>query len=411
MDTFTNIIPVLLVLLLSLSSFFSASETAFMSLNRIKLKNLVSRGGKTAASTLSLLENYDKLISAILIGNNIVNIASSSLAAFFFVGIFGNMGVSIATLVMTVLVLLIGEITPKTLARESPEKFAIFCTPLLIFFIFLFSPFNYLMVRWKQFTIALFRVKSDRSITEEELLTFVEEARQEGGINEHEEVMIKRTINFDEITAHEICTPRVDLTAVSLTDSVESIDACFRETRYSRLPVYDGSIDNIVGLLLLKDFHYEVIGAGRTPQDIIKPVVYIPQTIKAARLLRLMQEKKSHLAVILDEFGGTLGIVTIEDIVEELVGEIWDEHDVVIKNITECANGEIAVLGRTPIAEICEYYGIESSGLAGKTLAVWVLEISGGAVRVGDVFSLQGIEFRVSKIHHNRVIEMMAKLP
>lgn len=417
-----NFILIILAALLCASAFFSACETAFMSLNSIKLKSLAARGNKREAKraslALNLLENYDKLISSILIGNNVVNIASSGLAALFFVRLLGDAGVSVATLVMTALVLVFGEITPKTLAREAPEKFAVVFAPLLKFFIIVFSPFTFLSVQWKKFITKIFKISSDRSITEAELLTFVEEARSEGGINEREETMIKRTIDFDERTARDICTPRIDIAAVSINSSVKQIDECFSTTRFSRLPVYDDSIDNIVGILLYKDFRYEVLGGSRTIKNIMKNVVYVPQAMKAPRLLKTMQENKSHLAVVLDEFGGTTGIVTIEDIVEELVGEIWDEHDEVIENISLLSGGRTRILGRASLPELFDYYhilidekndGQERGDLRGSsprgTLATWILEHSGSDVHSGDVISFYGVPLTISKIHHGRVME------
>ncbi|MDR2467587.1 MAG: hemolysin family protein [Spirochaetaceae bacterium] len=409
MLSLTTSILIALAGLLAFSAFFSASETAFSSVNRIKLKNLAAQGKKAAVRALKLLDNYDTLITTILIGNNVVNIISSGLATLLFVRLVGdNAGVSLATLVMTVLVLLFGEITPKTLAREDPETFAMRCAPVLKIFTTLFTPINSLASHWKRVITRLLRIEADRSITEAELLTFVEEARQEGGINEREEVMIKRTIDFDEITAREICTPRVDLVAVSNTSSVEEINDKFHQTRFSRLPVYEDSIDNITGLILFKDFYYEVMGTGRPPKEVQKPVVYIPQSMKAPRVLRILQEQKSHLAVIIDEFGGTMGIVTVEDIIEELVGEIWDEHDEIIENIHLIDGGRMRVLGRTPLDELCTACGLENFGDDKATLSQWVLEHStSGEIHAGDIFSMHGLPLTISKIRHNTVLEVI----
>ena len=410
--SYTTIILIALCALLVLSAFFSATETAFLSASKAKLKNRAAEGKKSARWALQLLDNYDKLISTILIGNNIVNIVASSLATLFFVELLGsNRGVSAATVVMTLSVLLFGEITPKTLAREAPESFAAACAPLIRLFIILLTPFNFLAVRWKMLLMKAFRVQNDRAITEAELRFFVEEVREDGGINEQEEVMIKRTIDFDEIPAYKICTPRVDLAAVSTADSVEDIDRTFRETRFSRLPVYENSIDNIIGVLLLKDFHCEGIGEGRTVRHIMKSVLYIPQAIKAGRLLKMLQEKKSHLAVIIDEFGGTMGIVTIEDIVEELVGEIWDEHDEVIQTITELEGQRFLVLGRAQLSELASRFSIAGFAETETTLANWLLEKSGGEARVGEVFSFYGMPLTISKVRRNTVVEAVLEAP
>jgi CBS domain containing-hemolysin-like protein len=413
MDSFNIGILSILVLLLLFSAFFSASETAFSSLNRIKLKNMAAQGNKRAALALKLAENYDKLLSAVLIGNNIVNISSSALATVFFVGLLGNAGVSVATLVMTVLVLFIGEISPKTLAKETPEQTAMFSAPFLKVLVFILTPLNRLLVVWKGCIIKLFKVQENRKVTEAELLTFVEEVRQEGGINEREEAMIRRTIAFDDLAAQDIYTPRIDVAAVSLSDTVETIDRKFSDTGYSRLPVYQDSIDHIVGLILLKDFHHEVMGKKKPAETIIKPAVFITKSMKLPKLLKTLQEKQAHLAVLVDEFGGTMGIITIEDILEELVGEIWDEHDEVVEPILQTAPKTYMVLGNTDLEELFDFFALREGEGEDKTdyhrhttVSNWVLERCGGVPKEGDHFQFQRLRISPSKIHRHRVLEI-----
>jgi CBS domain containing-hemolysin-like protein len=403
MDTHSLFLLGSLVVLLTLSAFFSASETAFSSLNRIKIKNLAAKGDKRAALVLKLAENYDKLLSTVLIGNNIVNITSSVLATVLFVGFFGNAGVSIATLVTTVFVLLVGEISPKTLAKEAPEQFALFSAPFLNFLIVIFAPVNHLLTLWKKGLSKLFKVHGDRGVTEAELLTFVEEVRQEGGINEREEDMIRRTIEFDDLTAHDIFTPRIDVEAVSTEDSLEAIDARFRETDFSRLPIYKETIDNIVGVILLKDFH-EALIKKQPVSEIVKPVVFITESIKIAKLLRILQEKKSHLAVLVDEFGGTRGIITIEDIVEELVGEIWDEHDDVVENIVKIDEKTWKIIGNTSIEDVRDIFPLETLPRH-TTVANWIVETIGGVPKERDAFTTGSLRVTVSKVKRHRVME------
>ncbi|MDR3335158.1 MAG: hemolysin family protein, partial [Treponema sp.] len=339
-------------------------------------------------------------------------------ATVLFVGFFGKAGVSLATLVMTISVLLLGEITPKTLAKEAPEQFAMFSAPLLNLIVFVLSPVNRLMSLWKQGILNLFKVQGDRSVTEQELLTFVEEVRQEGGINEREEDMIRRTIEFDDITANDIFTPRIDVAAVSRSDSMKTIDKQFRDTGYSRLPVYKDSIDNIIGVMLLKDFHHEVLGRRRSPQSIIKPVVFITKSMKIAKLLKTLQEKKSHLAVVVDEFGGTMGIITIEDIVEQLVGEIWDEHDDVVEPITRLDTKTYKILGNTSLETMLTFFSIHEEDEKNKleyhrhtTVGNWVIENLGGVPREGDGFRFQHLVITVSKILRHRVMEITVTWP
>jgi CBS domain containing-hemolysin-like protein len=408
MDSHTALIISSLVLLLIMSAFFSASETGFSAANRIRLKNLAAENNRRAKLALKLIENYDKLLSSVLIGNNLVNIASSALATVFFVGLFGNAGVSVATAVTTVMVLIFGEISPKTLAKESPEAIAMRTAPLLRIFIIILTPVNAVLSSWKRFILKIFRVRTDRSVTEDELLTFVDEVRQEGGINSQEAKMIRQVIEFDDITAVEIFTPRVDVAAVSIDDTAGAIDKKFEETGFSRLPVFKDTIDNITGVILLKDFHHQVMKQGKAPARVIKPVVYINKTMKAGKLLKTLQEKKSHMAVLVDEFGGTLGIATIEDIVEELVGEIWDEHDEVVEEIVRAGENVWRVLGSADLDDIFEFFALDRNKHEGKwntTMGSWVLESLGVAPKTGDCFTYGNLEIKVTKILRHRVME------
>ncbi|MDR1099781.1 MAG: hemolysin family protein [Treponema sp.] len=411
MDPNTLGLIAVLIILLCFSAFFSSSETSFSSLSRIKLKNLAARNNKRAKLAMKLLDKYDNILSTVLIGNNVVNISASALATALFVGFFGSAGVSIATLVMTILVLVFGEITPKTLAKESPEKTAMALAPLIRVFVFLFAPLNRLSGVWKRTIVKLFRIGGDRTVTEDELLTFVEEVRQEGGINRQEEEMIRQAIEFDDITAGEIYTPRIDVAAISEEDTAEAIDKKFYETGFSRLPVYRNNIDHIIGVILLKDFHHEVIKQGRSPAAVIKPVVFITKSMKAAKLLRTLQQKQSHMAVLVDEFGGTVGILTIEDIVEELVGEIWDEHDQVVETIVDRGDGSFRVLGNSNLEDMFDFFGIKeddagSAAVPKTTVGNWVMENIGGVPRLGDKFAVPNLEVRVSKVIRHRVMEI-----
>lgn len=407
------ITPVALIVLLCASAFFSSSETAFTSVNRIKLKNLAVKS-KRARLALNLLEMYDKLLATVLIGNNIVNIAASALATALFISLFGSKGVSIATLVMTVSLLVFSEITPKTLAKEMPELTALRSAPFLRVFIWIFAPLNFLTTLWGKLIIKLFPAKIDRSTTEDELLTFVEEVRQEGGINIQEEKMIRQVIGFDDLKVSGIFTPRVDVEAVSAASTVEEIDRKFIETGFSRLPVFQDTIDNITGIILLKDFYHEVMKGLKTPAQIVKPVVFVPKTVKIAKLLRSMQEKKTHLAVVVDEHGGTLGIVTIEDIVEELVGEIWDEHDEVVESVKKMADGSFIVLGSVSFKEMLEAVGGVSNNndeeIPETTIANWCMENLGRLPRAGEMLTWQDLTIKVLRVIKQRIMEVKVTL-
>jgi CBS domain containing-hemolysin-like protein len=406
-DSYYFTIVITLVILLSLSTFFAACEMAFSAANRIRLKNLASKS-RRAALALKMLEWYDKLLSTVLIGNSIVNVGASALATLLFVDFFGNRGVSIAAAVMTVLIVLFTDITPKTLAKESPELTALRLSPLLRFFIFIFTPFNFIAAAWKNFITRIFPAKQEQGVTEDELLDFVEEVRQEGGINSREEQMIRQVIEFDDIKVSEIFTPRIDVASVPLSSSIREIDAVFAETGFSRLPMYRDSIDDIAGVILLKDFHHLVMNGQKKPKDIIKPVVFVTKTIKIARLLRTLQEKQSHMAVIIDEHGGTLGIVTIEDIVEELVGEIWDEHDKVVEPVKKINDSYYSVAAKIHFKDMLEAIVGEHDydDIPDTTIVNWLMENFGRLPRPGEKLRWNNFTVTVSRIVRHRVLEV-----
>jgi CBS domain containing-hemolysin-like protein len=416
-----------LLALLGLNLFFSLCETSFSSLSRIKLKNIAAqnrpvRKAARARLVLKMLEAYDRLLSSILIGNTVVNITASALAAVLFFNLFGAKGVGLATFALTLVVLLFCEISPKTLAKESPELTALRVAPIMHFFTIIFSPLNYLTGAWKKIMVKVFPARADRSVTEDELLTFVEEVRQEGGINRHEERMIRQAIEFDDMTAAKIVTPRIDVIAVPEDASTGDVDRVFAESGFSRLPVFRENIDNIIGVILLKDFHHEVVKKGRPVPDIIKPVVYITKTMKIAKLLRTLQERQSHLAVLVDEFGGTLGIITIEDIVEELVGEIWDEHEEVVEPIRRNADGSFTAISSAKFEDMLEFIkasqasedtNITDNGestpnhfdeLPDTTVGNWVMENSGALPKLGEEFTWGNLRIRISRVQRHRVI-------
>jgi CBS domain containing-hemolysin-like protein len=409
------ILLVVLIVLMCFSAFFSATEMAFSSLNRIKLKGLAEKS-KRARLALKLLEVYDQILSTVLIGNNIVNIATSALATAILIGIFGNMGISIATVAVTILVVIFCEISPKVLAKETPELTALRAAPVLRFFVWFFTPLNFLAAKWKKLIVKIFPAKQDRSTTEDELLTFVEEVRQEGGINIQEEQMIRQVIDFDDLKASEIYTPRMDVEAVPVTSAVQEIDRKFTETGFSRLPVFQDSIDNISGIIHLKDFYHEVMKGLKSVNEIIKPVIFVAKTIKIGKLLRTLQEKQSHMAVVIDEHGGTLGIITIEDIVEELVGEIWDENEKVVEPVKKSADGSYRVLGNVAFSDMLEFIDLKDDAdaeaqsapdeIPDTTVANWIMEKLGRLPRAGEKLTWRYLTIIVTRVMRHRVMEV-----
>ena len=403
MDESISIILILVVLII-LSAYFSATETSFSSLNKIKMINLSRKGNKKAK--LKLSDKYDEIISTILIGNNIVNIAAASLATVLFTSIWGEAGVTISTIVMTIVVLIFGEVSPKSLAKDIPESFAMFSSPILSFFCILLKPLNFLFCQWKKLLSRIFKIKNDNSITGEEILTIVKEAQNMGGINYQEGELIRSAIEFNDQNVIDVFTPRVDVVAVEDTASKEELIDLFTKTGYSRIPVYHGNIDNIIGIINEKDFFYLVMNNSlEEVKTIIKSIAFIPPTMKISKLLRLLQNSKSHMAVIIDEYGGTMGIVTLEDVLEELVGEIWDEHDEIVNEIQKVDENEYLVTGSAKVEKLFEELKINQE-VEMISVNGWVTKELGRIPVEGDKFKYKDYLILVVKVNRRRVLQI-----
>lgn len=399
----------ILIGLIIISAFFSSTETAFSSVNKIKLKNMIQNGHKGAKRTLKLADRFEDLIITILIGNNIANILSASIATVFFIRHWGDIGVTISTAVMTTLVLVFGEIAPKSLAKKVPEKYALATTPILIAFLFILKPLGFIFGGIQKGLNKIFTFNEEPSITEEELLTYVSEAQQDGGINENEEELIRSVIDFDDLIVEEIFTPRVDVIAVNETDDNEIIIKAFRQSGYSRIPVYDTSIDHITGVINHKDFYNMVLLEEEPLESIIKPPVFVTEYMKVSNLLGLFKATKSHMAVVKDEFGGTLGIVTMEDVLEELVGEIWDEHDEIIEQIVKISEHLYKVKGNTELDDLFERIDFEED-LDFSTVNGWILDEMGKIPFIGDSFQYKNLLITIVSADTKRVLEATVEI-
>ena len=395
---------VIIVACLVCSSYFSATETAFSTMNHARMKTMADKGNKSAALALKLSDNYDTLLSTILIGNNLVNILLSSLATLLFVKMLGSStGTTASTLVTTVLVLIFGEISPKSIAKESPESFAMFSAPIIRVLMVVLTPVTWIFAQWKKLLTRLFKKDGDdRAMTDEELMTIVEEAEQDGGIDAEESTLIRSAIEFMDLESIDIYTPRVDIVSVSLDESKEEIAKIFLDTGFSRLPVYEENIDHIIGIINQKDFHNFIYNTDRSIKEIVRPVLFITPTMKIGSLLKKLQASKTHIAIILDEFGGTEGLVTIEDIVEELVGDIWDEHDQVVTEIEKISNEEYLMAGSTSIDDVFDELGIEKE-VDVNTLSGWVMEVLACIPKEGDSFVSDGYKVTVVKMDERRI--------
>ncbi|MBQ3134885.1 MAG: HlyC/CorC family transporter [Oscillospiraceae bacterium] len=409
MDPTSTGMIVALVILIAMSAYFSATETAFTSLNRIRLKNKADDGDRRAARTLALAEQYDKLLSTILIGNNIVNITAATIATLLFTKYFPANGAAISTVVLTVVVLIFGEISPKSLAKEYPERWALFATPLLSLFTIILTPLNFLFGLWRKLLGLLIRKNEEDVITEEELVGMVEQAETEGGLDEHESELIRAAIEFNDLEVSEILTPRVDLVAVEENTDADEIARLLTESGYSRLPVYKESIDNIIGVIHEKDFYAARYRGFKSLSELIGSVMYTTGSTKISDLLRILQKSKAHMAVVVDEYGGTEGIVTLEDILEELVGEIWDEHDEVVESFRKLDDGSYVIQCSASLDDLYDLFSVKGDPDA-STISGWVVDQLGRVPEQGDTFRSEGLEVTVTQVEQRRVMEIQVSV-
>ncbi len=394
----------IMIFLIGMSAFFSSTETAFTSFNHARVKALARGGNKRAKQALDLADNYDKLLSSILIGNNIVNILASSLATVVFVAWLGGAGVSVSTVVMTVLVLIFGEISPKTLAKDHADQLVLAFAPYINFIMLLLTPLNWIFAQWRKLLARIFPAPKDEGMAEEELLTLVAEAEQDGEIDEHESDLIRSAIEFNDQTAEDILTHRVDIVALDVEMTMDEAEQVFRENTFSRLPVYEDSIDSIVGVIHEKDFFNN--RTATSLREIMKPPLFVTPTSRISDLLHTLQKAKSHMAIVSDEYGGTMGVVTMEDIIEELVGEIYDEHDQVVESFKKLPDGDYLIDCTASLKDMQELFSIQGDFDA-TTVGGWVLDQMGRIPAVGDSFVYDNrLSVRVTRVESTRVLEI-----
>ena len=400
-----QIIYVIIILFcVIMSGYFSATETAFSSLNRTRIRTLVEKGNKKAKLVNKLSDNYDSLISTILIGNNIVNIAAASIGTMLFVDLLNdeNIGATVSTAVITVVVLIFGEITPKSIAKDNSEGFAMFSAPLISMLVTIFSPLNFLFSLWKKLVGKIFKSKADPKMSQEELLMLVDEVEEDGSIDEEEGSLLRNAIEFSELKAEDILTHRVDIEAVNVNTTKEEIAKVFTDTKFSRLPVYEESIDNIIGIVHQKDFYDGASLTDKPLSELMTSPIFVLKSEKLSELLRLLQENKSHVAIVLDEYGGTLGIVTLEDILEELVGEIWDEHDEVTEEYERIDENLWIIDCLGNLEDFAKFFDLD---IESESISVggWVMEQMGKIPDVDDHFDYENVSVTVTETDGQRV--------
>lgn len=391
----------LVVLMMVFSALFSSTETAYSCVNKMRLKNYEAQGNKKAKKALQLANKFDDVLTAVLIGNNIVNIATSSVSTVIFISILGKSGAGVSTAVITVLVLVFCEVLPKSYAKRNAEKLALLFA----------SPLSVLVVILKPFVAALnklssvFKGEEAPTVTEDELKYMIDEIEEEGIIEEQESELVKSALDFDETTVNEILIPRVKIIGIEITDSIDEIKNVFSSEMYSRLPVYEKSLDNIIGIITNKAFFKMLTDGGSDIRTIIQDVPHIADTNLISSAMKLMQRAKVHLAVVTDQYGGTKGIITLEDIIEELVGEIYDEDDEIINSIVKIDDNKYEALGETALSDLIELLELDESAIVTDytTVGGWVTDVmehipdAGESAETG-IFRLTALEVNENKV-------------
>ncbi len=380
-----------IAVLLLMSAFFSASETAFSTVNKIRLRHEADKGNKKAARALKIAENFDKTLTTILVGNNIVNILSASLGTIIFTELFGQAGVGISTAVLTVLVLIFGEILPKSIAKEIPEKLSLaFCGPLN-FLIWILTPVSAVFMLLKKAVSKMNKSAAQPSVTEDELKYIINEIEEEGVLEEQESDLVKSALEFDEKTVEQILVPRVRVCAVDKDSDIAEVRDKFISEGYSRMPVYDQTIDNIIGIITEKDFFRLILNNNdvHSIESIIQKPLHFTEFMLISEALREMQRTKQHIAVVNDQYGGTCGIVTMEDIMEELVGEIYDESDEVDHSFTDLGNNCYEVSAFMSLSDMADRMNIPEDIIESdsNTAGGWAMELFGRIPTVGETIT------------------------
>ena len=416
MDDGSRLPWIIAVLLLFCAAFFAVAETAYASCPKSRVKAAAERGDARAKTALLILDDFDKAISTLLICTNIVHIATASIVTVAVTKLWGLSAVSISTIVTTIVVFFAGEMLPKSIAKKYSEPLALATGPVLRFLMKVFTPLSALLTWIGQSAAKLTPDETPVSFTEDELYDIIEDMTEEGSLDEQQGELISSALQFGEVTVESVLTPRVDLVAVDISSSLESILAVIKTTNHSRLPVYEGSIDNIIGVLQIRKFikAYLRLGNNLDLRPLLDEVFFIHQSTNIDELLPVMSKRKLNMAVVTDNYGGTLGIVTVEDILEELVGEIWDEDDVVEESFVELGDGVYMVGADESVSDVFEQLGFEDpegdEELVNTLMGEWAYEQFSAIPKVGDSFLYHRVQVTVASMTHNRILKLKVVL-
>jgi CBS domain containing-hemolysin-like protein len=405
---------VVVIILVLMSAFFSATETAFSFVNKIRIQQKADDGVKKAKVTLYVIDNFDNALTTILICNNIVNLSCSSIATVLCLNLFGDIGSAIATGATTLLVLTFGEVVPKCLAKEHCDSFSMSTAGMLRALMFLLKPLVFVFLKLRGLALKIAGSSEDEpSVTENELKYIVESIEEEGVLEESESEMVRSALDFDEKTAEEILTPRVDVTFISTDDTQEEIKEIILENRYSRIPIYDGTVDHVVGILHTRDY-LESLADGKAPdvRDIMAPPYFVFKSQKLSKILNSFKRTKCHMAIVTDEYGGTLGIVTMEDLLEEIVGDIWDEDEEIEHNYYKIGKNEFLVNGDIEFEDMLALFNIDEDSIESDSVTVggFILEHAGTIPHKRESIETDGFRFTVMEVKDQRIIRVVVKL-
>ncbi|HPX00030.1 MAG TPA: hemolysin family protein [Sedimentibacter sp.] len=401
-------VAVLIIVLLT-SAYFSAAETAFLNYNKSRMRNMEANN-KKAALVLNLEDNYDNLMSTILFFRSVLNVTAASLIIFIFSKLFVNKGILISTVIAIFIIMTAGELIPRGLANMAPDKTAMSCAPSMRLFMRICSPFNFILATLKKLIYRVFKAEEQPSVYEDDLRTVLDEVENEGVIDKSESDLIRSAIEFNETVAEDIYTPRIDIVGIEENESLESIKEKFILSGYSRLPVFSGGMDNIIGVLHEKDYYQALHRKEKDINKMVSKTIYVTPNKKISELLKELQISKAHMAIVIDEYGGTEGLITMEDIIEELVGEIWDEHDEVIEWFKKIGEDKYLVSCNADIDDMLDLFGIEvDDELDITTVNGFVTMMFEGIPEEGGRIVYKDLDITVTKAEAKRVIEIQVE--
>lgn len=405
---------IILLVLLCLSAFFSSAETAFTTVNRIRIHSLAENGNKRAAIVEKIVDNSAKMLSAVLIGNNIVNISASSLATILAQRMFGNYAVTIATGILTIFVLIFGEITPKTIATLSAEKLTLIYSPIIYGIMWLFTPVIIIVNKLSEFLLFLLHIdpsKRGSGITETELRTLVDVSHKEGIIETDERKMINNVFDFGDATAKDAMIPRIDMAMADINSSYEDLIELFQRERYTRIPIYEGTTDNVIGIINMKDLLLYDKRVDFHVKDFLRKAYYTYESKKLSELMREMKKTSVNIIIVLDEYGVTVGLITIEDLLEEIVGDIRDEYDIDEEDeFKQLSENEYLIEGQMKIDDLNDRLGFHLSSENYDSMGGLIIENLDRIPAAGDSILLDNIRLTVQKLDNKRIDRILVKI-